>query len=82
MFHDSVLEEILEEKVASNRGRHIPRGVKRKMSAFPLRPRGAVHTPRLVIENHIQIFKRTLLGLGYEKTVRRHRLEAGSSKPG
>jgi hypothetical protein len=57
MFHDSVLEEILEEKVASNRGRHIPRGVKRKMSAFPLRPRGAVHTPRLVIENHIQIFK-------------------------
>jgi hypothetical protein len=63
MFHDSVLEEILEEKVASNRGRHIPRGVKRKMSAFPLRPRGAVHTPRLVIENHIQIFKKTLLVL-------------------
>jgi hypothetical protein len=57
MFHDSVIEEILEEKVASNRGRHIPRGVKRKMSAFPLRSRGAVHTPRLVIENHIQIFK-------------------------
>jgi hypothetical protein len=34
-----VLAEILEEKVVSSRGRQIPRGVKRKMSNFPLRPR-------------------------------------------
>jgi hypothetical protein len=57
MFHDAVLREILEERVASSRGRSIPRGVKRKMSAFKLRPRRATHTPRLVIENHVQIVK-------------------------
>jgi hypothetical protein len=34
-----VLDEILEERVVSSRGRQIPRGVKRKMSKFPLRPR-------------------------------------------
>jgi hypothetical protein len=34
-----VLDEILEERVASSRGRHVPRGVKRKMSGYQLRPR-------------------------------------------
>jgi hypothetical protein len=34
-----VLDEILEERVVSSRGRTVPRGVKRKMSNFPLRPR-------------------------------------------
>jgi len=33
------LDEILEERVASSRGRQVPRGVKRKMSGHPLRPR-------------------------------------------
>jgi len=41
-----VLDEILEERVASSRGRRSPRGVKRKMSNFPLRPRGAPPQPR------------------------------------
>jgi len=40
-----VLDEILEERVASSRGRRNPRGVKRKMSNFPLRPRGAAPRP-------------------------------------
>ena len=40
--HGDVLDEILEEHVASSRGRQVPRGVKRKMSGYPLRPR----TPR------------------------------------
>jgi hypothetical protein len=35
-----VLEELLDEIVASSRNRRNPRGVKRKMSNFPLRPRG------------------------------------------
>jgi len=35
--HESVLDEILEERVVSSRGRRNPRGVKRKMSNFPLR---------------------------------------------
>jgi hypothetical protein len=34
-----VLAEILEERVASSRGRRVPRGVKRKMSGYKLRPR-------------------------------------------
>ena len=42
-LHEAVLEEILEEGVASGRGRQVPRGVKRKMSAYKLRPR----TPQL-----------------------------------
>jgi hypothetical protein len=32
-----VLDEILEERVVSSRGRRIPRGVKRKMSKYPIR---------------------------------------------
>jgi len=34
-----VLDEILEERAVSGRGRQVPRGVKRKMSNYPLRPR-------------------------------------------
>jgi hypothetical protein len=39
MFHESVLDEILQERVVSSRNRKCPRGVKRKMSNFPVRPR-------------------------------------------
>jgi len=42
-FHESVLEEILQEGVASLRDRRNPRGVNRKMSNFPLRPRLRIH---------------------------------------
>jgi hypothetical protein len=34
-----VLAEILQERVSSSRRRINPRGVKRKMSNYPLRPR-------------------------------------------
>jgi hypothetical protein len=34
-----VLDEILEERVESRRGRQTPRAVKRKMSRYHLRPR-------------------------------------------
>ena len=37
--HNEVLDEILEERVASSRGRQVPRGVKRNMSCYQLRPR-------------------------------------------
>jgi hypothetical protein len=37
-FHDSVLDEILQERVVSSRNRKCSRGIKRKMSKFPLRP--------------------------------------------
>jgi hypothetical protein len=48
-----VLDEILQERVVSSRGRRSPRGVKRKMSNFPLRPRGAAPPTRQTGVVHI-----------------------------
>jgi hypothetical protein len=49
--------EILEERVASSRSRSNPRGLKRKMSNYPLRPRKRSRTRWLVIAKHIKIVK-------------------------
>jgi hypothetical protein len=46
-FHELVLQEILEERVSSSRQRINPRGVKRKMSNYPLRPRKRGPTRRI-----------------------------------
>jgi len=51
------LAEILEERVASSRGRQVPRGVKRKMSSYPLRPRITQPTMRIDFIAAIQIIK-------------------------
>lgn len=56
-FHDAVLNEILQERVVSSRHRRNPRGVKRKMSNFPLRPRPAMPLPRIYIDQVIGIIK-------------------------
>ena len=56
-FHERVLEEILQERVACRRGRRNPRGVKRKMSNFPLRRRRAKPLPPIKIEKAIRILK-------------------------
>ena len=40
----AILEELRAERVSSSRGRAVPRGVKRKMSNFPLRPRRRART--------------------------------------
>ena len=53
----AVLEEILEERVVSSRNRRNPRGVKRKMSNFPLRRRGSKPLPKIDIQNVIRIIK-------------------------
>jgi hypothetical protein len=52
-----VLEEILEERVASSRGRRVPRGVKRKMSGYKLRPRSRQPTTRVDFAAAIRILK-------------------------
>jgi hypothetical protein len=52
-----VLDEILEERVVSGRGRQVPRGVKRKMSSYPLRPRTPQPTTRADFTTAIQIVK-------------------------
>jgi hypothetical protein len=52
-----VLAEILEERVASSRGRQVPRGVKRKMSGYPLRSRTPQPTTRVDFNAAIRIVK-------------------------
>ena len=52
-----MLNEILEERVASSRGRQVPRGVKRKMSNYPLRPRAPQPITRIDYRAAIRIAK-------------------------
>ncbi|MGH7099658.1 MAG: hypothetical protein ACREE4_18630 [Stellaceae bacterium] len=52
-----MLAEILEERVVSSRNRRIPRGVKRKMSNFPIRRKTDRPLPTINIAEAIQIVK-------------------------
>jgi hypothetical protein len=56
-FHERVLEEILEERAVSSRNRRNPRGVKRKMSNFPVRRRGSKPMPKIDLQLAIVIIK-------------------------
>jgi hypothetical protein len=56
-FHKAILDEILEERVVSSRNRRNFRGVKRKMSNFPLRPRHLEPLPKINIRIAIRILK-------------------------
>lgn len=47
MFHESVLDEILTERVVSSRGLHRPRGVRRQQSKFPVRRRQKLSNVRI-----------------------------------
>ena len=50
-----ILDEILQERVSSSRNRINPRGVKRKMSSYPLRPRKRQPTKRVNFAKSIQM---------------------------
>ena len=52
-----MLDEILEERVASRRGRRVPRGLKRKTSGYKLRPRTPQPTVRIDFVAAIRIVK-------------------------
>lgn len=56
-FHDLVLDEMLQDQVVSSRGRKVPRGVKRKMSNYKLRPRAPLAIQMVDYGNCIQIIK-------------------------
>ena len=56
-MHEAVLDEILEERVVSSRGRQVPRGVKRKMSGYRLRSRTPQPTTRIDFTAAIRIVK-------------------------
>ena len=51
------MNEILEERVVSSRGRRVPRGVKRKMSNYPLRPRAAQPIIRIDFATAVTLVK-------------------------
>jgi hypothetical protein len=51
----AILLEILQERVASSRNRVNPRGVKRKMSNYNLRPRKRQRTHRVDVAKRIRI---------------------------
>lgn len=57
MFHEAVLDEILEERVVSSRNRTCPRGVKRKMTRYPVRHYGSKHSTSINFRKHIMIIK-------------------------
>ena len=57
IWHEAVLNEILEERVSSSRSRVVPRGVKRKMSNYRLRPRKRLRTHHLKVAWKIRILK-------------------------
>jgi hypothetical protein len=52
-----VLEEILEERAVRGRGRQVPRGLKRTMSGYPLRPRAPQPITRVDFTAAIRIVK-------------------------
>jgi hypothetical protein len=56
-LHKAVLDEILEERAVSGRGRQVPRGVKRKMSGYPLRLRASQPTTRVDFKAAIRLAK-------------------------
>jgi hypothetical protein len=56
-FHKEVLDEILQERVVSSRNRRNFRGVKPKMSNFPLRPRHCKPLLPINIRKAIRILK-------------------------
>lgn len=57
MFHRATLTEILEERASRSLNRVCPRGVKRKMSSYQLRPRIRAKTIRINFRVAIQIVK-------------------------
>jgi hypothetical protein len=56
-LHELVLVELLQDLVVSSRGRKVPRGVKRKMSNYNLRPRVPLPTRRFSYERSIELVK-------------------------
>jgi len=54
---NNLLEEILQERGVPSRNPRDPRGVQRKMSNFPLRPRRAKALPPIDIRKAIRILQ-------------------------
>jgi hypothetical protein len=62
IFHEAVLDELLEERVVSSRHPWNPQGIERMMSNYRLRS-GQEETHLEPIQNSTRILKWTVLGL-------------------
>ena len=56
-LYQAILREILEERVQRRSGRRTYRGVKRKMSRYPVRKRGGGYLPMLDVSTVLEILK-------------------------
>jgi hypothetical protein len=56
-FHETVLAEIPQERIVSSRNRRNQRGVKRKMSKYPIRRKTDRALPAIDVARAIQIAK-------------------------
>jgi hypothetical protein len=56
-FHEMILQEILQERISSSPNRINPRGVKRKMSNYHLRPRQRRRTCRIDFAAKVRLLK-------------------------
>ncbi|MGH7557883.1 MAG: hypothetical protein ACREMD_08965, partial [Gemmatimonadota bacterium] len=56
-MHEAILDEILQERCSSSRNRINPRGVKRKMSNYNLRPRKRQPTCRIDFSRTVRVIK-------------------------
>ena len=56
-LHEAILDEILQERCSSSRNRVNPRGVKRKMSNYNLRPRKRQGIRRIDFSKRIRLVK-------------------------
>ena len=57
ILHEAILDEILQERAGSSRNRINPRGVKRKMSNYSLRPRKRERTRCVDVSKRLRIVK-------------------------
>lgn len=53
-MHERVLQEILQQRVVSSRGRRNPRALKRSVGKFPIRARCQVPPGRMTVRIRIK----------------------------
>ena len=56
-MHQALVDEILQERVVSSRGRRNPRAVKRSVGKYPIRMRSPATPGRVDFANHIHVIK-------------------------
>ena len=56
-MHQAIVDEILQARVVSSRGRRNPRTVKRSVGQYPIRMRSPATPERIDCANHIQVIK-------------------------